>query len=333
MKKTVIKYHILPPDPYFEEKNAGINQMKQELLQLNMEKFFPEISKEDYQESNRIFQEMLKIIEDMFKSEYNFNCRDVFINNNYQQSFNSYAYVDSNYPVFIHIDQLFESLIFSFMLTMLKWAKEFEKDTKKDEYFKYLLFLLNEVGAGELPDENAKSSLMDKIQDDQQILNLAAGCHWMIMSFTIAHEFAHAYQKETNFEYWDNYQKEAEFNADKIAYDIVLKMIMNKKNKEFMLEEYTYLGPMMCMDFFDLYYFTNYVLYGMKYESRTHPTPEKRKEMLFKIVEEDIYQFNTEDGNVIYQWFCEMYDIFKQKLVRYKENGNLQKLFVKDKES
>lgn len=37
-----------------------------------------------------------------------------------------------------------------------------------------------------------------------------------------------------------------------IAYDIVLRIIMDA-DKEHILEDYTYLAPMMYMDFFDLY--------------------------------------------------------------------------------
>lgn len=53
-----------------------------------------------------------------------------------------------------------------------------------------------------------------------------------------------------------------EFQADAIAYDIVLKMIIAGKKQsrsERLLEEYTFLAPVMFMDYVDLIYYTERV--------------------------------------------------------------------------
>lgn len=325
-----IEYYMLPPDPYVMTRSAGTDQRNCDLLAANMKRFFPEISKEEYENyvgDNQIFYEMLDIVRRSFQTWYSYDCTDIFLNNNYQKSFNSYAYVDRINPTFIHVDQLLETIILNFLLVVLKWAKELENNADGKSYFKYLIYLLNELCIfGELPSEGAKAVLMEKLADDSQIINLASDCHWGIMVFTVAHEIAHAYQMDTNPEYWEGHPKESEFDADAIAYDILLRLITDGQGKNLIIQEYAYLAPMMYMDFFNLYYYTDYILYGTMYSSQTHPTPDERKAVLFTIVEREIYQLDTVEGNVVYQWFCWVYDMFMEKLPEYKRKGKLDSI-------
>ena len=322
-----IEYYMLPPDPYMMTRHAGTDQGNYDLLAANMKRFFPQLSKEEYENyvgSNQIFNEMLDMVRSAFQRWYDYDCRDIYLNNNYQKSFNSYAYVDRINPIFIHVDQLLETIILNFMIVILKWAKELENNVDGKSYFIYLVYLMNELCIfGELPSEDAKAVLMEKTADDSQIINLASDCHWGIMVFTVAHEIAHAYQMHTNPEYWEKNPKESEFDADAIAYDILLRLIMDGQGKNLIIQEYVYLAPMMYMDFFNLYYYTDYTLYGTRHSSHTHPSPDERKAALFAIAEREIYQLNTEEGNVVYQWFCWVYDMFMEKLQEYKGKGKL----------
>ena len=66
--------------------------------------------------------------------------------------------------------------------------------------------------------------------------------------------------------------RQEEYDADAIAYDIILRMIMDscgrdRENK--ILEEYTYMAPVIFMDYIDLIYYTDYVLYGACVEQGT----------------------------------------------------------------
>lgn len=321
------EYNMVSPDPYRMVRYAGTDQSVFDLVDVNMKCFFPEISKDEYEKyicKDPVFHKMLGTVQKAFRKWYDFDCTGVLLNHNYQRSFNSYVYLDKMNPSFIHIDQLLESIILSFMFITLKWAKDMENHEKETGYFSYLIFLMNELCIfGELPAEDAKAAMMEKMAGDQQIMNLAADCHWGIMMFTAAHEIAHAYQMYTDTDYWKGHLKDAEFNADTIAYDIFLKCIMENPEPDFVMEEYTYLAPMMYMDFFNLYYYTDFILYGTKYCSQTHPTPDERKDALFSILEQEIYQLNTEEGNTVYQWFCMVYDLYTEKLPEYKENGKL----------
>lgn len=80
-------------------------------------------------------------------------------------------------------------------------------------------------------------------------MNLASDCHWAIIVFAVVHEIAHAYQINTYSDYWRKHLKEVEFNADAIAYDILLRLIMDKQERDLVVEQYTYLAPMMYVDF------------------------------------------------------------------------------------
>ena len=325
-----IEYYMISPDPYRRVRYAGADRRDSNLAVSNMKRFFPKISKEEYENfvgSNPVFNEMLDIVQRAFQRWYDYDCADIFLNNNYQKSFNSYAYVDQINPVFIHIDQLLETIILNFMFITLKWAKESEKGVDEKGYFVYMVYLMNELCIfGELPAEDAKSALMEKMDNDLQIMNLASDCHWGIMVFNAAHEIAHAYQMFINPKYWKEHPKEAEFDADAIAYDILLRLIMDRQEKNLILQEYVYLAPMMYMDFFDLYYYTDYILYGTVYSSLTHPTPEERKASLFTLVEREVYQLDTEEGNAIYQYFCQIYDRYIEKLPEYKKKGKLDSI-------
>lgn len=126
------------------------------------------------------------------------------------------------------------------------------------------------------------------VKDDLQIMDLGSDCYWTVIVFSLAHEMAHAYFASIEKRFLDS--KEEEFEADAIAYDIVLKIIIDQskeKINERLLEEYSYLAPMMYMDYFDLYYYTDWVLYQSVVNNHTHPSPIDRKERLFAIVNKD----------------------------------------------
>lgn len=273
------------------------------------------------------FDKLMKKIMEYFEIEYGYiDCKQE-IHNNYQYSVSSYIWLGDGEEEkhFIHIDELFESAILSFFMVVFKWAKEFENVEENKFYFQYLLFLMNEVSiSGILPDDNAQKVLFDKIKSDKQILNLAADCYWAVVIFTVAHEIAHGYLKnkmgikaETSSEY-----REEEIQADKIAYDIFLQIICDDKGEK-LVEEYTYLVPIMYMDYFDLLYYTDRVLHKSKITDDTHPLPERRKNILFSIPYGDKYDFETELGNNLYNNFLDVLDEFKQQLLIKKDLGKL----------
>lgn len=321
-------------EEYVRARYAGENRRSIEIAIANMDKYFSHVSKEEIERhiyDNPIFNEMMNSIKKGFKEWYDFECEEILLNHNFQKSLNSYVYNDTVNPVFIHIDQLLESIILCFMLSILKWGKNLQAGRHEDDFFTYILFVINELCIlGELPSEEAKEQLMKKVEDDKQVHDVASDFHWAIMFFNAAHEIAHIYQMHADYEYWKKHPKEAEFNADEIAYDILLKTIICKEGEELIIPEYAYLSPIIYMDLFNLYYYTDFVLYDEKYYSETHPVPNERKERLFSIVERDIYQFDTEQGNAVYDCFLDVCDLYEEKLDKYHKDGRLEQIIKRE---
>lgn len=178
---------------------------------------------------------------------------------------------------------------------------------------------------------DANHALMDTLNGDIQILQLAEDCYWTIVVFSLAHEIAHAYLASIGRKYTKEHPEKEEYDADMIAYHIVLKIIMEEKGSDTILEEYTYLAPMIYMDFFDLYYYTDRVLYKTVFHDWQHPAPVKRKNRLFAVAGKDDYDFDTVDGNHLYSGFLDVYDEFKDQLLMKMERGKLDKVLWTEK--
>lgn len=54
---------------------------------------------------------MFQIVKKYFVKEYGYTGTEVELRNNYQKSINSYIYNDEKNPIFVHIDELFESTV------------------------------------------------------------------------------------------------------------------------------------------------------------------------------------------------------------------------------
>ena len=185
-----------------------------------------------------------------------------------------------------------------------------------------MLFLMNEVCIlGEMQGANASRVMLEIIGQDLQIMQLAGDCYWTVLIFSIAHELAHAYLASTG-KNRDGDLKQEEAKADLIAYDIVLKIIMEgcQGSHKIILEPYTYLAPLMYMDFFDLIFYTNKVLYHVTYTDDTHPALEERKSFLLELANKDEYDFDNREGNDLYSAFLDICDEFKEQVnLKYKQ--------------
>ena len=84
-------------------------------------------------------------------------------------------------------------------------------------------------------------------------------------------------------------------------------------------------------DFFDLYYYTDRVLYKTVFHDWQHPSPVKRKNRLFAVADKVEYDFDTVDGNHLYSGFLDVYDEFKDQLLLKMERGKLDKIVWTEK--
>ena len=299
---------------------------------LPKEQFTEKIVRENLEKYN--FDNLLKVIENYFEKEYQYIDHRLEVDNRYQHSVGSYIWFGENEEEshFIHMDELFEAAILSFFLVVFMWSKGFTNLEIYGFCFRYLLFIMNDVSIlGKLPDQESSRILLKQVCHDQQIINLAEDCYWTVAAFTIAHEIAHGYIKKKQIKPAETVTElqEEEIEADRIAYDIVLKMIDMERGKDRrgrILEEYTFLAPIMYMDYFDLLYYTDRVLYKMKIDDDSHPFPKKRKEILFSIPYKDQYAFDPKMGNDLYGCFLDVFKEFKEQVLLKMERGKLNKI-------
>lgn len=272
-------------------------------------------------------ENMLALVKDFFRKEFGYAAENVELNNLYQRTVNSYIYNDGRNPAVVHIDELFESTMMAFFLAMFKWSKDFADSGVYGNCYRYVLYLMNDVCIlGEMQGEDAVRAMMEMIAGDLQILQLAEDCYWTVLAFSMAHEVAHAYIAAIGRKYSKRHPEREEFDADEIAYHIVLKIIMSGESRGIVLEPYTYLAPMMYMDFFDLIYYTDRILYKTYLYNSTHPTLKKRKGWLFHIVDREEYELDTREGNYLYRGFNVVYKEYRVQTILKMERGKLQKI-------
>lgn len=332
MSENINVKFFLPPDDYEILRFGGESVKNEDEGIKMMMKYYQDsgLTEEQLRENNQKYNldKIFKIVKDYFEKEYGYNGEEIELSNRYQYSVNSYIFLDNERTQFVHMDELFEASIMSFFLVILKWSKEFDDKERYGDFFLYLLFIMNDVSIlGDIPNSTSNEALFQIIRGDVQIMNLASACYWTVVVFNLAHEVAHAYFASINKKF--SKRKKEEFAADAIAYDIVLKIIIDQKNlldEDTILEEYTYLAPVMYMRFFDLFYYTDRVLYNKRITSNTHPLPEDRISHLFAIANDDKYDFDTTDGNHLYSGFLDAYDEYRTELILKKERGKLDKI-------
>lgn len=298
-------------------------------MKLMLHYFSEYFTKEQLQENMQRYNlgNMLAVIKDYFLKEYGYAGDRIELNNRYQRTVNSYIYNDETNPAVVHIDELFESTMITFFIAMFKWSKDYENLEIYGNCYVYVLFLMNDVSIlGEMQGEDANRSLLGMVADDLQVLQLAEDCYWTVLAFNLAHEIAHAYLASIGKKYTEEHPEKEEFDADEIAYDIILKIIMDKGARGIVLEPYTYLAPMMYMDFFDMVYYTDRILYKTFFYDNTHPTLKKRKGWLFAIVDRDEYDFDTREGNILYRGFNVVYKEYKSQTIMKMQKGKLDSI-------
>lgn len=327
--KAINKFMVSPSN-YDIFKYDGISLKNEEwgmqlMLQYFSEYFTEEQLRENMQRYN--LENILSLVKKYFKMEYDYSVRNIELNNLYQRTVNSYIYNDSENPAIIHIDELFESTVMAFFLAVFKWSKDFEDLEVYGNCFRYLLYLMNDMCIlGEMQGADANRAMLEMVAGDLQILQLAEDCYRTVLVFNLAHEIAHAYLLSLGKVYTKQHPEKEEYDADAIAYHIVLKIIMDKGENNGILEEYTYLAPMMFMDFVDLFLYTDRVLYKTKVYDVSHPAVKKRKNHLFGIVDRPEYDFDTVDGNHLYSGFLDVHDEFKDQVLLKMERGKLNKI-------
>ena len=101
---------------------------------------------------------MFAAIRKYFAQEYHFFDKKLELNNRYQRSINSYFVhgKKENEGNLVHIDELYEASVLTFLLASFKWAKEFSNLEIYGFGFIHVLYTLNDVSIlGNLPDAHS----------------------------------------------------------------------------------------------------------------------------------------------------------------------------------
>lgn len=286
-----------------------------------------------YRESN--IRTLLDDICTEFSKYYQDEVNGVELINRYQKGICVSAYTSQIHPA-IYVDELFESTVTSFLLTSFLWSEFEENENIWGFAFSTMLYIFHEQCIlGEMISETALEEMLRIVSEmDAHLANLVTDCYWTILGFAISHELAHIYfRKCGRISSTDRQIRKEEYDADRIAYDMVLRLIMRdakKPEKERTFYEHSYLAPMMLMEYFDLVYYTDRVLYKQWVDDWTHPAPLRRKNQLFGIVDRPEYQLNTEEGNVLYQGLLDVTDkYYKPNLLIKMEKGKLDPILDK----
>ena len=198
MSEDIKAKFFLPPDDYEILRFGGESVKDEEKGIERMMRYYQEsgLTEEQLRENSQKYNlnQMFQIVKDYFEKEYGYHGKGIELSNRYQHSVNSYIFLGEGREQFVHIDELFESSVMSFFLVILKWSKEFNDQEIYGNCFLHLLFIMNDVSIlGDIPDEKSNEALLQIIQGDAQIMNLASSCYWTVVIFSLAHEVAHSY--------------------------------------------------------------------------------------------------------------------------------------------
>lgn len=188
---------VVEPDLY-EEYRYGGSTVKDEKRSIDtMLRYFSDYLSENQLRENvkrHNLQAMLEVVKKYFLTEYDFDAFGIVMSNRYQKTINSYIDLEEGHEFFIHIDELFESTVMGFLIAMFNWSKHFDNLDTYGECLAYVLYLMNDVSIfGKMQEDEANQALLKMLDGDIQILQLAEDCYWTIVTFTFAHEIAHAY--------------------------------------------------------------------------------------------------------------------------------------------
>jgi hypothetical protein len=235
----------------------------------------------------------------------------------------------------IFIDDTLLSALFQFIAAVFYWAEGFGDKTVALFGFRYLLFITNDLclNLHELPGTKTYEEFMDRFNGKLNILMLASNVYWVMVIFAVLHELSHIFLEHKPHK--EIHEKEEflkqEYDADELAYVMLLDTICNRNNilsnyniME-IFEEYTYLAPMMLIDFYDLPYYVDSIINKTKFYS-LYPSPVHRKERLFKVFDDWEKSINTEEGNDLYNYFVDVIEKFKNDVCDAEECGNLNVL-------
>ena len=197
--------------------------------------------------------------------------------------------------------------IVSFLLMMFKWMENPEQTDITVSCFEYTVRLLRGLSHREkMKKDEVMEAFLSCLEEENQVFQMVRECNATIIAYRMAREIGQAYLNEKNRHGNLQSPEEDEYEADRIAYKIVMKMLIDKEKSPSQLQPYTYLAPVMYLDFFDLYYYTERILHVNIFTNCEHNQLIKWKNRLFDVINENESLLNSDEGNRLYSRFCEV---------------------------
>lgn len=239
----------------------------------------------------------------------------------------------------VYLDELMVSNLFEYVANYYIWARF--GDEVFSFCFPYAVNTLNyccRQGFLSSDDNKAELSKIIKKYCDDVAVEFIADLYWSILAFVFCHELAHICLGHINgnIEKSTDELRQDELSADALGYDIYLSIIDNKiegLNSPFLscFHDYLYTAPMILFLFYKDLYFMEYWLFGESTQSEDHPSLDERIKRLLDISENDYYNFDTSDGNIVLNNYWDMSDRFQIELFYKLKNGKLGHVAQKGK--
>ena len=227
----------------------------------------------------------------------------------------------------IYIDDLLPIALLQSLTAIFLWDEYHgEEDIVTTSLHFITLSITEQYKQGSVPTDSVTAKWYSYIQKDEHILELAVDAYYQILTFVIAHEFAHLYLNHTHKYSCEDDGIKQELEADAVAYDCVLNLISAQSKNEGSLTwdryyEHAYLASLMYFDYIELVQFTLRVCENKDIKSTSDASLKLRRDKLLEQVGQPRYQLNTEEGNIMYRCFLDVCDEYKSRLIqeRYRE--------------
>lgn len=267
-------------------------------------------------------EDIIRIVRKYFLKEYDFAADPMKWNDIYPGEIGSDICDETESSAVMDMDKLLNPAMMAFCLAAFQWSKECSDKKKRKKGYYNIFYMMN--GSSE-PERSQKKRVVHMMlptqAEEKQNLDLVKEFYHTVVAFYVGRRIARAYLESIGRSFSEEQET---MEADEIAYDILLKIIADSKDNQAVLKEYTYLAPIMYLDFLDLIFYTERVMEKSAAYNRTHPIAKLRKEQLIAMCDLSKYDFDKTEGSRLYCGFIDVYDEYKVRLLFQREDGKLQ---------
>lgn len=187
------------------------------------------------------------------------------------------------------------------------------------------------------PNDKSIDELLSRIQDKQNLFNLASDLFFTSISFALLHEISHAYLCHEP----GDFSKIKELEADKYAYELFLDFCYDASHGKIKtvfrecIQDYTYLSPMYLLEFYYTIYYTGSFLCPNipPVNKDTFELINERKSKLFDVFynwDKDISGEAVDTAYGVYNAYLDAEDSFIRSFVASDKAGYLISLKQKN---